>query len=249
MLIWILTLFLCSSPAQASPVATSIVALDTAPGLTPLVYLSDGSVKEAPPGQEEFLRRLILQTPSEWTTLEPPYPQLEYEADLLDESRMTRWFKSMNRRTRYRAQCYNRAHVWAYEANRDLNIRSEKIFMFFSSRYIREYHYRWWFHVAPLTRVDTGRGTESRVMDPGFFDRPVTQKTWSDHFIKPKTPCKVVQRYSEYASVPHTEYCYFMMAPMYMWQPKDLEAVDSGSPVKERFEEFDIETAYRQAFR
>jgi hypothetical protein len=40
-----------------------------------------------------------------------------------------------------------------------------------------------------------------------------------------------------------------MMAPMFMWQPKDLEAVDHGTPVKERFEDFDIETAYRQAFR
>ena len=121
--------------------------------------------------------------------------------------------------------------------------------MFFSSRYIREYRYRWWFHVAPMTQVHTPHGVESRVMDPAFFDRPVNLKTWSDGFIKPKTPCKKVDRYSEYASVPHTEYCYFMVAPMFMWQPKDLEAVDQGTPVKERFEDFDIQTAYRQAFR
>ncbi len=249
MLIRILALLVLTSSAHAVPVATSIVAVDTAPGLPPLVYLSDGSVKEALAGQEDLLRRLIQPHPAEWPSVETPSVLPAYEADILDESRMGQWFKSMNRRTRYRAQCYNRAHVWAYEAYRDLNIRSEKVFMFFSSRYIREYHYRWWFHTAPLTRVQTPAGTEPRVMDPGFFDRPVPLKTWSDDFIKPKTPCKVVQRYSEYASVPHTEYCYFMMAPMYMWQPKDLEAVDRGSPVKERFEEFDIQTAYSQAFR
>ncbi len=248
MLFHILALFVLHSPAQASPTATSIVALDAMPGEIPLVYLSDGTVKEVPAGREDSIRRLLQQSEPDHSIFQSSDSETVYEADTLDESQMNRWFKSMNRRTRYRAQCYNRAHIWAFEANRDLGIRSEKVFMFFSSRYIREYHYRWWFHTAPLTRVKTAQGSEERVMDPGFFDRPVSLKAWSDDFIKPKTPCKTVSRYSEYASLPHTEYCYFMMAPMYMWQPKDLEAVDNGAPVKERFEEFDIQTAYRQAF-
>ncbi len=244
----VLILLFFSSMAHALPSSTTMVALDTAPGEAPLVYLSDGSVQEVPPGSEEWIQRQIVSTGEHGYGVLSESP-IAYESDVLDEGLMHRWFKAMNRKTRYRAQCYNRAHVWAYEADRDLDIRSEKLFMFFSSRYIREYRYRWWFHVAPLTRVITPQGPEERVMDPGFFKQPVTVKDWSDDFIKPKTPCKRVSRYSDYASVQHTEYCYFMVAPMYMWQPKDLEAVDRGEPVKDRFLPFDIETAYRQAFR
>jgi hypothetical protein len=86
-------------------------------------------------------------------------------------------------------------------------------------------------------------------MDPGFFTRPVDLKTWSDGFIKPKTPCKRVERYSEYATLPHEEYCYFIVAPMFYWQPKDLDALEREGKEKTFFEPFDIETAYRQAFR
>jgi hypothetical protein len=245
----VFTFLFISCVANALPNSTSIVALDTAPGEVPLAYLSDGSVREIPPdSQARILKQIRTRLNGHQPGVLPESP-LVYEGDTLAPDLMQRWFTSMNRKTRYRAQCYNRAHVWAYEADRGLGIRSEKIFMFFSSRYIREYHYRWWFHVAPLTRVVTPEGPEERVMDPGFFKKPVSVKEWSDDFIKPRTPCKRVSRYSDYASVPHTEYCYFMVAPMFMWQPKDLEAVDRGEPVKERFESFDIETAYRQAFR
>jgi hypothetical protein len=249
MLIRISILLWLTTSASALAMSTSIVAVDSDPGGPTLVYLSDGSVMEAPADSEETIRALLPRPASrEYEGIGDTLP-FNYEGDILDEGLMTRWFKSMNRRTRYRAQCYNRAHVWAFEANRDLGIRSEKIFMFFSSRYIREYRYRWWFHVAPLIWVDTPDGPQERVMDPTFFDRPVPLKTWSDDFIKPQTPCKRVTRYSEYATLPHTEYCYFLSASMFSWQPKDLEAMDQGVPEKDRFVQFDIDTAYRQAFR
>lgn len=236
-------------PAVAEPLASQVVRIEEKPGQPTLAFMADGSVWETPADATLSLNR--LQPPS----FPPPLPgphgldtPIE-DPEILDADRMDRWFRSMNRNIRYRSQCYNRAHIWAYEAHRDLGIRSEKVFMFFTSRYIREYHYRWWFHAAPLTRLRTAKGFEERVMDPRFFDRPVALRTWSNDFIKPRTPCKRVLRYSEYASAQNEEYCYFILAPMYVWQPKDLEQQEQDGSIKDRFLPFDVETAYQQAFR
>jgi len=37
---------------------------------------------------------------------------------------------------------------------------------------------RWGWHVAPTLRVSTGSGSQTYVIDPSLFDRPVQQSTW-----------------------------------------------------------------------
>ena len=51
------------------------------------------------------------------------------------------------------SQCYNRAHVWTYEAFKKYNIYMGKMWIFYTDKYIREFNNKWWFHVAPYIHL------------------------------------------------------------------------------------------------
>jgi hypothetical protein len=158
-------------------------------------------------------------------------------------------FSRMNSSYRNRSQCFNRAHVWTYEAlNRD-GVHLMKVFMFFTSKYIRDYHYRWWFHVSPFTYVQDGNGISESILDFTFMSGPTSPREWSNYFIKPKTECPTVKSFSDYSSHQYDQYCYFMKVPMYFWQPRHLEALEQGSPHPDHFVPDEVDAAYAQGFR
>lgn len=275
-LIPLIVLFLPMRGYGQSPTPKLIRVIEDSSGAPgsqgePLLFFSDGRVGRLPPGKRNWLRRIklallerknaVIHLNSEQVVdgvrienAPPENPHAEisqdatYHPSTISPKEADSIFQSLNLRTRRRAQCYNRAHVWAYESFKARSLYSMKVFMFFTLKYIREYRYRWWFHVAPFTQVQEGPTTRETVLDPIFMEGPVGLREWSDQFIRPKTECTVAAKYSEYEKLQNQVYCVFMKVPMYFWQPKDIEALEYGSRGKKVFIQDDIDHSYWQAF-
>ena len=139
--------------------------------------------------------------------------------------------------TRSHSECFQRAHLWNIEMNQMAKIRSEKIFLFFTDKYQREYAFSWWFHVATLVLIND----EEFVIDPRFFSSPVNTQEWSNFFMPSHPICKTVTNYQDYDNNQEAEYCYFRKVPMYYFEPRDVEARDENGTVVDHW--IDWETA------
>ena len=157
-------------------------------------------------------------------------------------------FRKMNRGWQGDSQCYNRAHVWSYEEFQRSNLKSKKVFIFFTRRYIRNYNFYWWFHSVPTVMVQHENSVVERALDPRFVKSPLSMKAWSDVFVKSKRSCPVVTRYSDYRNNQETEDCYFHFSSMFFWQPRDLETLERTGVEKKSFVRSDVNYAYWEAF-
>ncbi len=153
-------------------------------------------------------------------------------------------FGHLNSRHQRDSQCYNRAHVWAFEEWKRIKLKTLKLFMFFTKRYIWEYKYDWWFHVTPLTYV----GDTPYTLDRTFNRSPLLIKDWTLGFIKSRRNCPIVNRYSQYEQNQMTEHCYLIPATMYFWQPRDLETYEQTGKYKENFIPSEVNHSYWEAF-
>lgn len=121
--------------------------------------------------------------------------------------------------------CFNRAQYWARTYQLQYNVNSQKIFIFFTSKYIREHNYKWWYHVAPLMLVKAWPwgGTEY-VMDSTFINTPVSIDRWSRFFAQHASRgCSWGNSIRDYESRKESEDCVLVKAPMYYYFPRDLE--------------------------
>ncbi len=153
-------------------------------------------------------------------------------------------FLRMRRNYKKDGQCFNRAHVWTFEEFRKYNTKLEKIFIFFTDRYIRLYRFHWWFHVSPMTYV----GKFPRVLDRRYSSGPLTTKTWTDIFMKSKHSCLLIDKYSDYFLNQESQHCFLHHASMYQVIPRDLEKLELYGEGKEFFFKSEIDRAYRDAF-
>lgn len=159
-----------------------------------------------------------------------------------------RIFKGLNNDYRRRSQCYNRAHVWSIESFKQHGLKSMKVFIFFTRKYIRDYDYGWWFHVSPYTYVsENGEAVES-VLDYRFLRTPVNMKTWTDIFMYNDVTCPVVQKYSDYSQHQEAEYCYLYKTSMYYYQPLDLDKLETSGKEKHDWVTWEVNNAYKQGF-
>jgi hypothetical protein len=252
---WSFLLIFVGSSALAQPNPSPIVEIH--PG-TPgdaasehLVFYADGQVQFLKNHEHKKLTQLLqrFQAQEKQAPFLIPYEIPTYEPSVISSERATEIFNSMNRRVRRTSQCFNRALIWGYEAWKKNDLKSMKVFMFFTEKYIRDYHYHWWFHSSPFTWVETPQGPEERILDRYFMSGPVTFKTWSDYFIQPKTPCPTVDHYTDYSEHQQDQYCYFIKVPMFYWQPKDVEARDRGEPHAHEFIKEEVDAAYKQGFK
>jgi hypothetical protein len=62
----------------------------------------------------------------------------------------------------------------------------------------------WWYHVAPLIRVKTGRGIYCYVIDPGMFNEPVLLSTWLA--AQGNTTCDTQSGVTSYSIQPSSAY-------------------------------------------
>lgn len=140
-----------------------------------------------------------------------------------------------------RSGCFQRAHQWAYGLNKNQNISSMKVFLFFTRRYQREFEYKWFYHVAPVIptlvpQADGSNKVEELVFDPtftsapswspnakGYDNGPVTVERWIKYFIYPNLECPLIENYADYENNQEQYYCYIMKTPMYTYIPQNIE--------------------------
>ncbi len=156
-------------------------------------------------------------------------------------------FKDLRPNSTSWSQCFNRAHIWAYESHQKYQLYSMKVFLFFSSKYIRRYDYEWWFHVSPYTLDNKEKITE-RVLDLNFAKSPLLMKAWTDIFMINKASCAVVERYSQYRQGQDKVDCHLIKTSMYYLQPLDLDKWERNGTEKINWNSYEIRRAYRNGF-
>ena len=152
-------------------------------------------------------------------------------------------FATMDRGTRSRSQCYNRAYVWGHDLWRDRGVNSMKIFLFFTTKYIREFRYDWWFHVSPMSYV----AEDEYVMDRLFTKTPLRPQTWTNIFMQNNSVCKSVTNYFDYHKDDPTEYCFLLRSTMFYLGPSALKRRDEGYE-KTEYNRATLRAARQQAF-
>lgn len=176
----------------------------------------------------------------------------EYRATVIPSNDQAyKIYKGMNRRYQSESQCYNRAHVWSWEMLTKHQVRSMKVFMFFTRKYIRRFNFEWWFHVSPYVYVREDGKIKEKVMDYRYTRSPVTMRQWTDIFMHNNAECSEVTKYTDYEYTredPAKGWCMLLKVPMYYYQPIDLEALDKKSKQKDFWGEWDLSNAYREAF-
>lgn len=172
-----------------------------------------------------------------------------FKPSVVSPDRALSIFNRMRRDYKQNSQCFNRAHIWTYDEYKKRNYSLNKVFLFFTSRYIRNYNYHWWFHVTPMVYVGGRNQSNWRMLDRRYTKGPLYSKTWTDIFIKTKRTCKVVEKYSEYNDNQYGRDCYLIPVSMYYVVPSDLEGIESEGQERKSFEETEIEYALWEAFR
>ncbi|MBK7961524.1 MAG: hypothetical protein IPK04_10205 [Bdellovibrionales bacterium] len=158
-------------------------------------------------------------------------------------------FDRQDGNTKRWSQCFNRAHGWSYDMWNMSGVNSMKVFIFFTQRYIKEYRYRWWFHVAPFVIVQTNSGPVEHVMDVSFSKGPIQMHLWTDMFMKNRAACPTVERYSQYRNNQWEQDCYLIQASMYYRTPKDLELLETQGRQELTWNLNEVREAREEAFR
>lgn len=146
------------------------------------------------------------------------------------------------------SQCYDRAHVWTYEAMKTKTISLTKKWIFFADHFIQKYKFKWWFHVAPVALVRMNGEVTERIMDREFADVPLKVKLWTDIFLESKKECQEIQVYTDYSRHPGEADCYLISSTPYFWQPRDLEEFANSGLQKLNFYDWEIDWAYEHSF-
>ena len=147
------------------------------------------------------------------------------------------------------SECWQQAHVWAYEWRVKHNLFTSKAWIFFTRKYIRENpDLTWWFHVAPLVHVKIDGVIKERVLDRKYTNGPLSIKKWTDTFIRNREHCRLVDTYSDHANYQDSAACFLQKSSMYYLQPIDLELLEKFDTTRDSWVEAEIRTAYTQAF-
>jgi len=272
---FLLICVLFSSFTFALNMTTQIHSLDisSTPGEPTLVFLTSGHVGKL--SQQKSIDNKWLKMAQEektWLNVtmgenrelitivetDLPYEEKEAQAPLELNQNFTpsvlgsiEWANLYFKEARYNtkeSQCFNRAHVWTHDWRINHTFYSSKIFIFFTQKYIREYDFEWWFHVAPYVHVLVDGFVKQRVMDIKYARGPITIRHWTNIFMKNDVPCPTVTQYSDYANYPEAGHCFTMKSSMYYYQPVDLEMLELKEIKKSTWLPAEVKEAYLEAF-
>lgn len=170
--------------------------------------------------------------------------RLRFDPSVVSMSQAKTMFGKMRRDYQKESQCYNRAHIWAFEENRRSGTNFMKVFVFYTRKYIRDYNFYWWFHAIPAVYV----GSELITLDRRYARGPLSMKPWTDIFVRSRRACPVITKYSQYENNQQTEHCYLHYATQYFWQPRDLARLERTGYSKTKFITSEVNHAYWEAF-
>lgn len=274
----VLIIFIFTSGAFAqSVVSTQIHDIDMGQvGEQPLIFLSTGQVVTYPGSDKSMFDRLRTAIRNKsWFALKlneareiielkeiASPPSVMTEKNLLTEVNETPYTPSIlknmdvargffyDARTTHKeeSQCFNRAHVWAYEWRTKKNLYSSKAWLFFTRKFIRKYKFEWWFHVAPMVYVISDGQVKERVMDIKYARGPLKLKQWTNIFMRDSADCPVVEKYSDHANFPESGSCFLMKSSMYYYQPVDIEQKEILGFDKTKWQESEVRQAFLEAF-
>lgn len=195
--------------------------------------------------KSNFVSAESLVDDSEPVTKEvEPGLRMSYDPTTVSSAEASNIFRRMRRDYQNNSQCYNRAHIWTYEEWKKTGLNSMKVFLFFTSRYIRNYRYKWWFHVSPMVKTAGG----DLVLDRRYTGGPRAKDTWTKNFIYSGRKCPVVYNYYDYRNNQQSEDCYMIPTSMYFWQPRNIASRDSGGGSPTQYYQSNINHAYWEAF-
>lgn len=170
-----------------------------------------------------------------------------YISDFDSEYEVESLFRTMRTDLRSKSQCYNRAHVWSYELHRRRHngrrIQTGKMWLFFTRRYIRDYDYKWWFHIAPYLNVQG----QPRVIDRTFAYNPQDERTWTNMFMQNNAACRQVTKYTDYRNNQNSAYCYTIKTSVFYWQPWQIEGLEKNGQVRNGWHSYEVRKAYKNA--
>jgi hypothetical protein len=222
---------------------STVVAVYPSPGEDTLVYLSNGQVLHLPPEQAP------APTEDGLALLEKEITTLPYQPTILENQQAAyAIFEAMRDDYKEEAECYNMAHIWAYEAIGKSGLLSQKMFLFFGQQYIRRYRFKWWFHVAPMVLVKQGSAIDELVLDRRYTTLPLPIREWTDQFIQSGNACRPIKTYAQYKQQEKQQDCFLLPVSMYYWQPRDILQRDRSGREKTIFIGAEIKAAYRQGF-
>lgn len=239
-----LLLVLNLSPAFAATIVEVI------PGDRPeedfIVKWSDGRVTFVNPSQAPTIEKAHFSVSD---SMEPMLSSYEPTVMESDEA-VQKLLKTMRSPSpfQFNIQCYNIAHVRAYEAWKNHGVKSTKMFLFFTKSYIRKHGSKWWFHVTPMVHVNVDGKIQERILDKEWLKGPSTTKLWTDKFIKTKKHCPVISKYSSYENNQDTNDCYVYPVSMYYWQPLHLIELEESRVEHAEFNMRQVNTAYARDF-
>jgi hypothetical protein len=169
--------------------------------------------------------RLDDKSDAEESELEFDSTKLEYNPTIFNSFESLKdAFLTMRRDSRRKSQCYDRAYVCGHDLWETQAINSMKLFLFFTNKYIREYRYKWWFHVSPLSYVVE----QEYVIDRLFTKGPLVPQTWTNIFMRNRAVCKSVGNYFDYFKDDPNEYCFLIRSTMFYLGPNSLKRRDQG---------------------
>lgn len=146
------------------------------------------------------------------------------------------------------SECTDRAHVWAHDEFKFSGTKSRKVFVFFTASYINSVRFKWWFHVAPLYRVNDQGTIRELAMDYRYSDRPQTVKEWTNLFVYTKRDCKVTTRFSDYELNPQAEDCFLIFESMHYKLPSEIYDQELSGKYKTSTTEIELQMSLRHAF-
>jgi len=155
-----------------------------------------------------------------------------------------RMFQTLNDGDKSRSQCFKRAHIWSWDMWTNFGVQSQKIFVFYTQRYIQLEEFDWWFHVAPMVTA----GGVDYVFDRTYFKKPATVKEWKEKFIKGSITCSEMSDIRTYDNNQWTRICFLMKTPMWYFRPADIRARDERGIEKNNWVLMELQDA-RRAFK
>lgn len=175
-------------------------------------------------------------------------PMAGYNPSIISLDKAKQLVKESRHASKEETQCFNRAHIWTYEWRVKHNVYSNKIWIFFTRKYIRRFNFEWWFHVAPMVHMVVDGQVKERVLDVKYARNPHSIQKWANIFLRDDAKCPFVKSYADHANYPEAGSCFFQKSPMYYYQPVNLEFLDKFGTVMNSWREADVRMAYAEAF-
>ncbi len=225
--------------------------VEIVPGSTPsedhMVMWSNGKVTFVSPAKSHELPVVVksVSLASEYS------PMMSYEPTIVESMDAAQTLLIQQRKPKliqWTVQCYNMAQVRAYEAWKYHNVKSMKMFLFFTKSYIRNNRFPWWFHVTPMVHVNVEGKVQEMILDREWAKTPIPSKEWTDKWIKTKSTCPVITKYSSYEQNQETSDCYLYPISMYYWQPIHLMEFEESRQERTEFNMGEVHAAYRRDF-